>query len=104
MFKVCDPSIRITRFVFEMNVTDEGAGKTLLVDAAYTLKERDAGLYMIVEVKDFGLDDSLTYDERTNFSGLVLTAVVGENDEFSLFIPVFCSGDGETVHLELLPP
>jgi hypothetical protein len=104
MFKVPDPSIRATNLVFHVNLTDEDEVKSFLVDAAYTLEERETGLYMIVEVKDFGFDESLTYDERTNFSGFFLSAITGENNEFSLFIPVFCAGDGETVHFELMSP
>jgi hypothetical protein len=103
-FQVREPTIVIESFVFELNVTDDTDCKTFPIDAVYNLENRDSNLYMIVEVHDLGFDDAVKYDERTNFSGLRLTGKITETETFALFIPIFCVGDGEIVHRELMEP
>jgi hypothetical protein len=103
-FSVPDSNVRITSFVFHANITDDERGQPFPVDATYAVHEREAGLFMVVDVNDFGFDESVPYDDRTNFSALKLTGTSGIGGEFELLIPVFCAGDGEAVHLELMAP
>jgi hypothetical protein len=103
-FSIPDHSVRITSFVFHSNIADEEHGRLFPVDASLSVDEREAGLFMVADVANCGFDESVPYDDRTNISALKLTGICGDGAEFEFLIPVFCSGDGEGVRLELMAP
>jgi hypothetical protein len=58
---------------------------------------------VIVDVNSFTLASQLNYDELTNFGAFEVTGAFADGSVFSFLIPVFCSGDGEVVHMALMP-